>query len=533
MPIIKINPEFFNNDAQANFDYSTHANPGFNIIDIANSKSNILFEGIRGTGKTHILKSIREETLSNFNKYRILPVYISLAKISEYESLDEQMFRIHLYTNIVKATVESIKDNVDLIRNSDNPLLLKAIKCEMPILNMYYDESIVQFLDEIQVLLEKLDNDLLAGNINFQTEDSNELSVGIMPKAFSFNGKKNKKQQLQYMVDRLSHLNASRYIVEFFRGIREILELEYSLLLIDEISGVSNKAQTEVFRLLRLIRGSTDSNEKSNFVYFIGSVYPPQKTNYPAKAYGSEFDFIAGEDCSMEYLEMNVLNEDYEEFFSYITRRRLEKIHPESNGNYLWMFEDEKTFLLAIFASNGLPRRYFEILKNAYSISSKKHSTSLQFEKIDYNSVSLAIQNIVDSQILSESQLTDIDFDYLEKYILPKLSQRNSSAETKNESRSDDKKLPVHLFLSVTRTDRKKLANLIYRGVIHNLSRTRKPKTVSSNDQEAKGLMLMLDLAVAFNYRVFNIQNAINYFENDLRNNAKRGYLYYSDITLP
>lgn len=42
----------------------------------------------------------------------------------------------------------------------------------------------------------------------------------------------------------------------------------------------------------------------------------------------------------------------------------------------------------------------------------------------------------------------------------------------------------------------------------------------------------MLDLAAAFNYRVFNVQNAISYFKDDLRNNAKRGYLYYSDITL-
>ena len=44
--------------------------------------------------------------------------------------------------------------------------------------------------------------------------------------------------------------------------------------------------------------------------------------------------------------------------------------------------------------------------------------------------------------------------------------------------------------------------------------------------------MLMLDLAVAFNYRVFNVQNAINYFQEDLRENAKRGYMYYSDISL-
>ncbi|WP_409068405.1 ATP-binding protein [Clostridium sp. FAM 1755] len=532
MSLINIKPEFFNNDAQANFDYSTHANPGFNIIDVAVSRNNILFEGIRGTGKTHILKAIREETLEKFPECRILPVYISLAKISEYESLDENMFRVHLYTSIVQSAVNCIRENIDIIKQADSPLLLKAIKYNFPIFNMYYDTSVVDFINEIDGLLNKLNDELLSGNVNIVTENSNGVNVDTDAKILKVTGKHDTKEQLQYIIGKLSHLNASRYIVEFFKEIRKILELEYSLLLIDEISGVSNKAQTEVFRLLRLIRGSTDNGQKDNFLYFIGSVYPPQKTNYPAKAFGSEFDFIAGEDCSMEYLELNVLNDDYEEFFKYITYKRLEKIHPESNGDYLWIFEDEKTFLLTSFAANGLPRRYFEILKNAYSLASKKYSNSSTIQRIDYNSVSSAIQNIVDSQILSESQLTDEDFDYLEKKILPKLSQRNSSAETKNESRSDDKKLPVHLFLSVSRSDRKKLANLIYRGAIHNLNRTRKSRTISGNEQEVKGLMLMLDLAVAFNYRVFNIQNAINYFKDDLRNNAKRGYLYYSDITL-
>lgn len=532
MGLINIKPEFFNNDAQANFDYSTHANPGFNIIDIATSKNNILFEGIRGTGKTHILKSIREETLRRFSECRILPVYISLAKISEYELLDENMFRVHLYTNIVQAAVNCIKENIDIIKNSDSPLLLKAIKYNFPILGMYYDSSIIDFIDDIDILFNKLNSELLSGNVSIVKENSTGVSAETGIKVFKANGKHDTKEQLQYIVGKLAHLNASRYIVEFFKEIRKILELDYSLLLIDEISGVSNKAQTEVFRLLRLIRGSTDDSQNDNFLYFMGSVYPPQKTNYPAKAFGSEFDFIAGEDCSMEYLELNVLNDDYEEFFKYIINRRLKKIHPESHGEYLWIFEDEKTFLLAAFAANGLPRRFFEILKNAYTLASKRYSNSSNIQRIDYNSVSSAIQNIVDSQILSESQLTDEDFDFLEKKILPKLSQRNSSAETRNESRSDDKKLPVHLFLSVSRTDRKKLSNLIYRGAIHNLNRTRKSRTVSSGEQEVKGLMLMLDLSVAFNYRVFNVQNAISYFKDDLRNNAKRGYLYYSEITL-
>ncbi len=92
--------------------------------------------------------------------------------------------------------------------------------------------------------------------------------------------------------------------------------------------------------------------------------------------------------------------------------------------------------------------------------------------------------------------------------------------------------MPVHLFLSVSRADRKKLGNLIYRGIIHNLSRTRKSKSSTNEITEHKGIMLMLDLSVGFYYRVFNVQKSVEYFQNDLRENSKKGYLYYSTITL-
>lgn len=62
---------------------------------------------------------------------------------------------------------------------------------------------------------------------------------------------------------------------------------------------------------------------------------------------------------------------------------------------------------------------------------------------------------------------------------------------------NEDNKLPVHVFISVSRADRRKLSNLIYRGVIHNLSKTRKSKNSYNSDSEYQGIMLMIDLSVA------------------------------------
>jgi len=528
MPVVKINPEFFNNDAQTNFNPETHANPGLDLKQIACSSSNILLEGIRGTGKTHILKMIRDECIKHFNENRVLPIYISLAKMSEYEALEEESFRIHLYTNIVQGAIDSIANNMAIIEKADNPFTLKVLRTDAPIWELYKEKPISVVMTEVKELFDYLNHELLIADLKVVKDESRKGSGEVGGKGFKASGSYSTQEKIEYVIQRLSHNNASRYIIEFFKGLHNILELNYCVLLIDEISGVSDKAQIEVFRLLKLIRASTETTEGNNFLYFIGSVYPPHSTNYPSKDKDG-LEFVPGEDCSMEYLEIDVLYDEYESFFSFIIERRLEMLHPESEGDYLWLFEDEKAFLLTAFAANGLPRRFFEIIKTAYNDASKKYSSSEETKKIDISSIRTAIQTVVDSQTLIESQLTETDFHYLEKIIIPKLSQRNTSAETKNEAREETKRLPVHLFLSVTRSDRIKLANLIYRGVIHNLSRTRKSKSVSS---ESTGIMMMLDLAVAYNYRVFNLQNAVEYFQVDLRDNAKRGYLYFSDLSL-
>ncbi|MCI1590259.1 MAG: hypothetical protein LKH79_06865 [Heyndrickxia oleronia] len=534
MSIVRVKTEFFNNDAQTNFNSETHANPGLDIEELAFTSRNILLEGIRGTGKTHILKMIRERSIETFEKNRVLPVYLSLAKLSEYELLEDKLFRVHLYTNIVQAAMNSILDNFPTIESAGDlkPLNLKVIDSDAPILEMFQERPIFEVLSELQELFNMLNRELLSAEVRSVSDNSKDFGAEFAAKWLKFKGNTIKKEQVEQIINSLSHMNASRYIVNFFNGLHKILDLSYSLLLIDEISGVAEKAQVEVFRLLRLVRASTETKEGTNFLYFIGSVYPPEKTNYPSKVRGHEFDFIQGEDCSMEYLEMDVLHDEYESFFKFITERRLLALHPESNGSINWLFEDEKTFLLAAFTANGLPRRYFEILNNAYSIASKRHSSEQDLKRIDFSSVSSAIQNIADSQTLSENQLTDNDLHYLEKIIIPRLTARNTGAETRNESREDDKRLPVHLFLSVSRADRKKLGNLIYRGIIHNLSRTRKSKSSTNELTEHKGIMLMLDLSVGFYYRVFNIQKSVEYFQNDLRENSKKGYLYYSTITL-
>ncbi len=87
MPIVQIPNTFFQHDAQARFDPDTHIDPGFSIDKyISDEGNNTLIEGIRGTGKTHILKMISTKLINKFESKRILPVYISMAEVSEFVS---------------------------------------------------------------------------------------------------------------------------------------------------------------------------------------------------------------------------------------------------------------------------------------------------------------------------------------------------------------------------------------------------------------------------------------------------------------
>jgi Cdc6-like AAA superfamily ATPase len=113
MVAIVLDHNFFNHDAQAGgFFPKTHINPGFDIDSLIKTNGkNILIEGIRGTGKTHILKMIASKCIDNYVEFRILPVYISLNMVSEWQGSDIRLFRIQLYANIVSKTIETIEKN--------------------------------------------------------------------------------------------------------------------------------------------------------------------------------------------------------------------------------------------------------------------------------------------------------------------------------------------------------------------------------------------------------------------------------------
>lgn len=548
MPPITLESKFFNHDAQAGgFFPVTHINPGFDISSlIKGTGKNMLIEGIRGTGKTHILKMIASNCVERYNEEKVLPVYVSLAKISEWQESDIRLFRIQLYANIVYETISIIEKEKSKIGIKKSGIR-KAIDRITNMFGLKSSKDINDTLKEIKAISEELLRDLTYNKEKFleKIRQEGETTTGIkstlrgditspmgkssMATESSLQDTRRKAQEreAQYIGKTLAYENASGFIIEFFKQLKDILGYRYVMLLLDECSEASDEAQIEIFRLLKLIRGSSDSIDM-NYIYFCASIYPPYATNYPSRIRGNTFNFEPGQDAGVEYLQLDELTEEYEKFFLELIRKRLELVLQKSIVNPISeIFESEGAFILAAYAANGIPRRYLEILKQGYDNLWQRSDSGEDIKKISLRDIETAIHTVASSQILSQSKLTQNDFKIIDE-LNQRIGKRNRKTETENKEK--ERPLPANVYFTITRAQFSDLNNLLLQGCVHDKCRTRLKKYYK--EEGSQGPLLMLDLALAYQAGSIDRRRAPEIFKHDLKENAKSGYLYCQDFDL-
>jgi hypothetical protein len=287
--------------------------------------------------------------------------------------------------------------------------------------------------------------------------------------------------------------------------------------------------------LLKLIRGASDADIRQNFAYFLAAAYPPQATYYPSRIHGDSFNFELGNDASVDYLQLDETLEEYESFFSELTRKRLQ--HLGGNGftavrepNILDIFDSERAFILAAYAANGIPRRYIEILKQAYDNLQQRTMGAIAAEtlwKISLRDVEEAIQTVVSNSILVQNKLDTRDFALLDE-IVNRFARRNKKQETENKERQVA--VPAIVYFTMSRSQVNDLANLIIQGALHDKARTRVRKFY--REESFQGELMSLDLAVAFYNGAIDKNRAAEIFKKDLKDNSKRGYVSCLDFDL-
>lgn len=529
MVAIEIESNFFHHDAQAGgFFPRTHINPGFDIDSlISGPGQNLLIEGIRGTGKTHILRMVVSRLIETYDKNKILPVYFSLATVSEWEDSDIRIFRLQLYANIVAKAISTIEDRKSEISYKKEGIE-KTITSIKNMFGIKSESDIDIILDKIKNLNEKLLEKLTTNPNNIikseKSENSEKYSIGLA-KTVQANWddvySSIEEKEVQYVVKALAYENAALFIVEFLKQLKEILGCKYTLILLDECSDVSEAAQKEIFRLLKLIRGACTTDLQMSYAYFFASVYPIYATSYPP-------NFEPGQDAGVEYLQLDELSDEYESFFLNLTQKRLEYIFDKPIKEPISeIFESDKAFYLAVYASNGIPRRYFEILKQGYgNLCQRADSDEINIQKISQKDIETSIQTIVTNQIISH-KLKENDLKIIDE-VVRRISQRNKKVDTENQRKK--KNVPANVYFTISRSQYSRFTPLLLQGCLHDKNRTRLKKYWKEDG--TRGSLLMLDLALAFQRGAILKQKAVNIYRYDLKSNAKDGYSSCQDFDL-
>ena len=463
-----------------------------------------------------------------------MPVYISLSKVSEWQGSDIRLFRIQLYANIVAETISTIELHKARI-NTQKDGAEKAIDSIKNMFGIKSEENIDKILTKIKNINEELLRKLTYNSrlICERIKDESSLTVGATSKQivqFSLEDleKLIKEKEIQSVGKTLAYENASGFIIEFFRQLKEVLGCKYVILLLDECSESSEEAQVEIFRLLKLIRGALSSNIMTNYAYFCASVYPPYATCYPSKIHGQTFNFEPGQDAGVEYLQLDELTEEYEKFFSELTRKRLEYVSGKIVASAIGeIFENEGGFMLAAYASNGIPRRYLEILKQSYDNLCQRSDPLEELKKISQRDVESAIQIVASNQILSPSKLREEDFKIIQE-IMQRIGKRNRKTETENKEKSLP--IPANVYFTINRSQILDYNNLLLQGCVHDKGRTRLKKYYK--EEGTQGPLLMLDLALAHYSGAIDKRRVLDIFRKDLKVNAKSGYQYCQDFDL-
>ena len=525
---MKLPENFFHHDAQGFFLPDSHS--GIDVETIG-YKQNTLIEGIRGTGKTHVLRMIHRNRLEKFNSNRVLPVYLSVAKISEHAKKDPDTFRMYLYGNLVKEAVSTANINRDNFQ-PNKTLLEKSLRSIQSMFGLRFEEPIDKILEQIDSLAEKLFEEfefgVLGKYINKEYEQSNVISKGGEAEAkLSFpassirstlteeskqcNIDKN-QESIALLGKQLSHNDAVDFLITFLKQLQVLLDLDYTLLLIDECSEAPKSAQIEIFRLLKTIRGADSllPETGSSCAYFVSTVYPKSHTYYPTIK-NDGFNFEPGHDFTTNYLQWDITDKKgYEQFFKDMLINRAKTLlgYKKTTNDFLnVLFDQKETFLLAIYAAHGIPRRFWEILKRAYSNGNGQ---------IKYNNLSNTILGVAQEQLIDHSLLTDQDQTFIQ-FQAHRLASQN--VELRRNNRKNRRNVPQNIFLEINRKDSNNLQSIIMVGSMHDMKRVRAMNT----NRIAKPLYA-LDISIVFALKVIPEGEFIQFIRNDLHRNVSTNF---------
>lgn len=300
-------------------------------------------------------------------------------------------------------------------------------------------------------------------------------------------------------------------MIGFLQQVQIILDLDYTLILLDECSEAGRESQVEIFRFFKAIRGSSSLQaDKDDCAFFVGSVYPSAETHYPNRVKDG-FSFEPGQDCGVEFIQWDETDpETYIKFFEQmLLARATAVIGFDGNianliSNY---YDGRKTFNLLAYCAGGTPRRFWELNKRAYDIGTNR---------VSYSRLKIAVQEIVNEQILGHSALSDDDHKVVQ-HVIRVLTKKND--EARMQARNTKYEMPQGIYFSITHENAQYLSRLVMQGAVYDKSRMK-----SRRHSLQPHPVFALDTGVAFSNRVIPEKGFDLVAERDFPKSTANGF---------
>jgi hypothetical protein len=391
-----------------------------NIVKRLTQSKNQLILGRRGTGKTHLLGSLKEHYLANLENDRILPIFMDGRTISSFaiEAKDISGFSILM---IYRGFLESILAGMEVFMAED--ITLGFLKRHFPFSkDKQKMERVVDLINKLRELISYGETSLRLGIADFQRTDeaatSTKKEAGANMKVTSTSkatvdinaevsaglskvSSKNVAESMKVLCEGLTIIKYSK-VGQLLDSIVKELELKSIAILFDEWSHIELEYQPFVAEMIRTTLVPVRPGDAKMFIKF---ACIPLLTNLSATRSTSEQDikpigFPIGEEIFVD-VDLDRIYNAYADpsittlfllsvLQKHLAREILELKKASFDDAYEYfrrvIFKDDENISELVKASAGVPRDFIIIFAKAFQTAQDRLPMTLQDIQVASNS---------------------------------------------------------------------------------------------------------------------------------------------------
>lgn len=389
-------------------DSATEAFADTIFLNVLKAKQNQIIFGRRGMGKSHLLKRIDDEYRNNFNKYRIVPIFINGSQIKHQADVSIQLPQVtafSLYVEFIKSLVLQLHSFIcsqidpsfwDNIFGTEKGIISQEANLIVNDLNILLQGGEVRFLpsgeasDELKTISETASN--LSGGLKLSISDPK--SIGWKIDMGAGGEKKSSKSGVMLKKIKGQVILPFSEVSRMIQKLLDLLDNATLVILFDEWSAVDVSLDTQPY-LAEMIKQTMSSITQMHVKLACIPIRTRLSTSITPDnpiplGYEEGDDISADIDLDSVVFCENDLNQ-FIPFFLLVLKRHIgvsldwvKEMIPVDFEDFIYnqVFENPEAFSELCQASAGVPRDFLNLFRNATSIKVARNEPHIQLVHI-------------------------------------------------------------------------------------------------------------------------------------------------------